>query len=167
MTEEHRCTTDGKPPINPLDASVPTNEKRADGQFKAHWVLCAEERAKGFVRPVREKYVHVGIPGPQFPTRELTAEEQERFGGNGYISFEPYPEGYKGSSTGRFWTQAELDKIDKGCGVETRMPYACAETYAREPGYYGSTFCCGCHKYLPVGARGEFVWPDTNERVGT
>ena len=165
MSEDHRCTTDGKPPVNPLDASVPTNEKRPDGQFKAHWVLCAEERAKGFVRPIREKYVHVGIPAPKFPTRDLTAEEAERYAKTGYVKFEPYPEG--GSTTGRFWTQKELDSIDKGCGVVTRMPYACAETYAREPGYYGSTFCCGCGAYLKVGERGEFVWDGTSERVGT
>jgi hypothetical protein len=47
------------------------------------------------------------------------------------------------------------------------MPHACAETYARQPGYYGSTFCCGCGIYLKVGADGEFVWSGTSERVGT
>lgn len=42
-----------------------------------------------------------------------------------------------------------------------------AEAFAANPGYYGSTFCCGCGKYLPVGKRGEFVWDGTDERVGT
>jgi hypothetical protein len=48
----------------------------------------------------------------------------------------------------------------------TKMPHQIAETYAADPGYYGSTFCCGCHAYLPVGKRGEFVWDGTDERVG-
>lgn len=81
--------------------------------------------------------------------------------------FEPYPEGYRGSATGRFWTQEQLDKVGKGCGTVTQMPQAIAETYAANPGYYGSTFCCGCGTYLPVGSTGEFVWDGTNERVGT
>lgn len=164
-----RCTVSGKPAVNPDDAPVPNSAKRPDGQNIDHWVLCAEERAKGFIRPLRTSYVHIGIPGPKFPLRDLTAEEQRFNEGHDevYVKFEPYPEGYRGSSRGRFWTQAELDKVGKGCGTLTRMPMACAETYARQPGYYGSTFCCGCGTYLPVGERGEFVWPDTEERVGT
>lgn len=55
----------------------------------------------------------------------------------------------------------------KGCGVVTSMPQAIAETYAANPGYYGRTFCCGCHDYFKVGAEGEFVWDGTNDRVGT
>jgi hypothetical protein len=47
------------------------------------------------------------------------------------------------------------------------MPKQIAETYAANPSYYGSTFCCGCGKYLPVGRDGEFVWDGTNDRVGT
>lgn len=59
------------------------------------------------------------------------------------------------------------------CGVETHMGQAIAETYARDPFFYGSTFCAGCGGYFPVGANGEFVWGDQNEhdpkaeRVGT
>lgn len=34
---------------------------------------------------------------------------------------------------------------------------ALAETYAREPGFYGSTYCCSCRMHRPVGAGGEFV----------
>jgi hypothetical protein len=44
------------------------------------------------------------------------------------------------------------------------MGPAIAETYAREPKYYGSTFCCGCRTHLPVA---EFLWDGTNERVGS
>jgi len=53
------------------------------------------------------------------------------------------------------------------CGSITIMPLACAETYAREPTYYGSTFCCHCGDYFPVGSLGEFVWEGTDEKVGT
>ena len=162
-----RCTVHKQRAENSDDASVPTNEKLPDGQFADHWVLCEEERKKGFVRPLRKKYVHVGTPGPKFTLRDLTDEEKQRWAGEGYVKFEPYPDGYRGSATGSLWTQERLDKVGKGCGTVTGMPMACAETYARQPGYYGSTFCCGCGTYLPVGADGEFVWDGTDERVGT
>jgi hypothetical protein len=160
-----RETASGNAAVNPEDAPVPNSEKRADGQHVDHWVLSEEERAKGFVRPVRLSYVHVGPPGPKFELRELTDEEKERY--PGYGKYEQYPEGYRGSAIGRFWTKEQLDAIGKGCGTKTSMPRAIAETYAAQPGYYGSTFCCGCGKYLPVGRDGEFVWDGTTERVGT
>jgi hypothetical protein len=47
------------------------------------------------------------------------------------------------------------------------MAQEIAETYARQPGFYGATFCCGCGKHLPVGRDGEFVWDGTDEKVGT
>lgn len=163
-----RCTVSGQPADPNAHSGAPTDEKRPDGQYKDHYVLCETERAKGFVRPVRIKYQHVGPPGPQFPLRDLSPEEQQRWGEYGYVKFEPYPEGHNGSSTGRFWTQEQIDKVGRGCGTVTSMPQSCAETYAREPGYYGSTFCCGCGAYLPVGRRGEFIWVDgSGERVGT
>jgi len=140
-------------------------------QNKCYLVLSEEERAKGFVRPVRRGYLHVGIAGPKFPIRDLTAEEQ-RFNEfsapeHVFVKFEPYPEGHEGSATGRFWTQKQLDSVGKGCGTLTTMSRPLAETYAREPGFYGSTYCCGCSMHRPVGADGEFVWDGTDERVGT
>lgn len=36
-------------------------ELKPNGQQKGYVVLSAEERGKGFVRPVRYRYVHVGI----------------------------------------------------------------------------------------------------------
>src|ERR1700693_1093889 len=42
------------------------------------------------------------------------------------------------------------------CGGDTRMPSACAATYAADPHYYGSTFCCHCGGYFPVWEAGEF-----------
>jgi len=52
------------------------------------------------------------------------------------------------------------------CGTETTMSLAIAETYARQPGFYGSTYCVACGKHRPVGANGEFVWDD-GSKVGT
>ncbi len=86
-------------------------ELKADGQQKQYAVLSAEERAKGFVRPVRDSYIH------------------------------------------------------KVCGVKTTMGPAIAETYARDPKFYGSTFCTGCRTHLPVS---QFTWDDgTTEIVGS
>ncbi len=47
-----------------------------------------------------------------------------------------------------------------GCGTVTTMAQALAETYARDPSFYGATYCAGCRTHLPVGAYGEFVWTD-------
>lgn len=162
-----RCSVSGEMPVNPDDAPVPNSERRSDGQHIDHWVMCPGEIIKaGFKRPVRDSYIHVGIPGPTFPLRDLTPEERERWGDD-FAKYEPYPKGDKGSALGHLWSQADLDKIDKGCGVKTSMPRAIAETYAANPGYYGSTFCCGCGGYFKVGAEGEFVWAGTKDRVGT
>lgn len=83
------------------------------GKQRGYAVLSEEERAKGFVRPVRRTYLH---------------------------------------ST---------------CGQTTRMATAIAETYAREPHFYGATFCCECRSHFPVGEAGEFTWEGTEEKVGT
>ena len=53
----------------------------------------------------------------------------------------------------------------KECGIVTRMGQAIAETYARDPKFYGSTFCIGCKNYFPVS---EFKWEDAlGETVGS
>lgn len=159
-----RCTVKGR--LVPDRPGAPTEEKLPDGQHADHFVMCPEERAKGFVEPVRHKYQHVGRPGPRFPLVDLTEAQRVLYADEGYAKYEPYPESER-PACGRFWTQAALDSVGKGCGTVTSMPTAIAETYAREPGYYGSTFCCGCGKYLPVGRDGEFVWDGTDQRVGT
>ena len=79
---------------------------------EAYLVLSEEERAKGFVRPVRTSYRH------------LT------------------------------------------CGSVTTMGVGIAETYARQPTFYGATFCVQCSMHRPVGPDGEFVWLD-GSKVGT
>lgn len=58
QNEPNKCLADGSPvtadhrEINP-----------ATGMQKAYVVLTAEERAKGFVRPVRRDYVHEKCDG--------------------------------------------------------------------------------------------------------
>ena len=79
-------------------------------QHDTYLVLGEEERAKGFVRPVRCAYVH------------------------------------------------------KTCVSETKMGAALAETYARDPTFYGATYCCACRAHFPVS---EFLWSDTDETVGS
>jgi hypothetical protein len=138
--------------------------KRYDGQYSRYAVLPAEERAKGFVRPVRHSYVHVGLAAPVNPLRDLTEEEKKRYAAYEYVKYEEYANREVDNIVGRFWTQTDLNKINGGCGVLTIMADALAETWATDPSYYGQTMCCGCHKHLPVQ---EFVWSGTNERLGS
>jgi hypothetical protein len=84
------------------------------GMNEAYLVLSDAERAKGFVRPYRDSYLHTK------------------------------------------------------CGVVTRMGQAIAETYARQPSFYGATYCVKCQTHLPVGEAGEFIWDDgSGQKVGT
>lgn len=145
-------------------------DTEAGPQNEAYLILSDEERAQGFVRPVRRSYRHVGIAAPRYPLRDLTEDERETYAGAGYVKYEEYPAGQL--ALGRFWTQADLDRANKACGDTTRMAEAIAETYARQPAFYGATYCCTCQMHLPVGAQGEFVWlnpdgSDSGERVGT
>lgn len=104
-------TASGTPPVRGREtAFTPTGEvDPRTGQYKDHWVLSEEERAKGFVRPLRHSYRHTRCKGV--------------------------------TSMG--------DKI--------------AETFARDPQFYSSTFCHQCRDYYPVG---EFVWEGSEEVVG-
>ena len=120
MDEDKRqktCTTDGKPPRQGYENSSAPAPKATNGQHEAYWILCEDERKKGFIRPVRQKYYHIK------------------------------------------------------CKTETTMAIALAETYARDPKYYGATFCYQCGNHFPVGEYGEFFWIDkgeiTTEKVGT
>ncbi len=146
-----------------LTDNVPEGRKHTDlkpnGQQIAYVVLSEEERAKGFVRPVRRSYVHKGLR-PTYPTRELTAEEHERYDQFGYELFEAYPES-DSPVTGKFWTGKMLRD---GCGGITRMGLDLAETYARDPKFYSGTFCVDCGAHFPIE---EFVWDGTDERVGS
>ena len=82
-------------------------------QAQSYLVLSKEERAQGFVRPLRLSYIH------------------------------------------------------ESCGAVTTMARSIAETYAREPGFYGATYCTTCQMHRPVGPDGEFVWDGDGSKVGT
>ncbi len=85
-------------------------DEEPTAQHAAYLVLSEEERAKGFVRPVRRSYRH------------------------------------------------------EKCGGATTMSQGIAETYARDPKFYGATFCVSCSKHLPVG---EFAWTNDGPPVGS
>lgn len=125
MTEPKLCTTSGDPV-----EKVRAEQTEATGQHKSYIVLCADERAKGFVRPYRDSYKHVG------PTTQLVDD-----------------------------ADAPSHVVRSGgCGTVTRMGVALSETYARDPKFYGATFCVGCNKHLPVN---EFVWTADGAEVGS
>lgn len=117
--------TDGSP-VTPDHCDLKEN-----GQQKGYVVLSAEERAKGFVRPVRHTYTHLGKMTDVLGEDGKTVVITRRVG---------------------------------GCGGDTTMSVAIAETYARDPYFYSGTFCCNCGIHLPLD---EFVWKGTDEEVGS
>lgn len=123
--EPKMCTTSGRP----VDV-VRAEQTESTGQHQDYIVLCPDERAKGFVRPFRNKYIHVGVGG-----HEIDPNDMSKHGRTG-----------------------------NACGAETSMGNALSETYARDPKFYGATFCVGCNKHLPVS---EFVWAKDGEVVGS
>lgn len=50
------------------------------------------------------------------------------------------------------------------CGEITVMSIPIAETYARDPKFYGATYCTTCRMHKPVS---EFTWVGTAEAVGS
>ena len=50
------------------------------------------------------------------------------------------------------------------CGAETVMGRELSETYARNPGFYGATYCVYCRKHRPVS---EFTWSLDGKAVGS
>lgn len=130
---------------------------RGGPQHEAYLILSDEERAKGFVRPLRRMYIHVG-KRPKHPLRDLTPGEKEQYSKFGYIKFEKYPES-ESPVTGRFWTHEDLN----ACGKNTTMALPLCETYARQPDFYGATFCAHCRKHLPVS---EFRWLEADGSLG-
>lgn len=122
---------------------------RADGQNEAYLVLSEEERAKGFVRPYRDSYKHVGRTVCRKPS-EIENETWLCVG-------EP---GHEGECT----AFSKPGNLRPGCRAVTSMGRALSETYARDPKFYGATFCIGCGTHLPVG---EFTWTADGQVVGS
>jgi hypothetical protein len=162
---------------NKNDPRLKEGQKNETGQHEIYLVLSEEERAKGFLRPVRDSYVHVGRKQRGLEIHEILSEEDKK------EMKEKYPEDKRdyvailtvmkkedGSFLGgSYVTQEELDSwksgtLIDGCGTVTIMGRELAETYACFPNFYSATYCCGCGKHLPVE---EFVWEGTNEIVGS
>ncbi len=145
---------------------------KSNGQNEAYIILSDDERGKGFVRPVRDSYVHVGkkidkskmIPVDEYwgdDFEEYNEERRRRFKEDwGYAYFVENVD-KTSSVVGSYIKESDLKK---GCGSLTKMSRELAETYARDPKFYGATFCCGCGKHHPVN---EFVWDGTDELVGS
>jgi hypothetical protein len=134
-------------------------------QSAVYLVLSEDEIAKGFTRPYRDEYKHVGSR-PTYSLRDLTEEEIDLWvtpddGDETFVKFEQYPD-IKNPSTGRFWTRGELEK--PACNAVTSMARQLSETYAVNPKFYGSTYCVGCSMHRPVG---EFIWVADGETVGS
>lgn len=70
------CTTSGR------DAeTVRAEQKESTGQHKDYIVLCPDERAKGFVRPYRDRYIHVGDGGSKANRTYGACGTETRMGG--------------------------------------------------------------------------------------
>jgi hypothetical protein len=112
---------------------------------------------------MNDERTHVGERDPEIPPTNPTPTNRAvgdgQMAGHWVLSEEDRTKGYV--------RPVRVSYRHNVCGVVTMMPLACAQTYAVNPRYYGSTWCCGCRAYLPVGEHGEFVWDGTAEKVGT
>lgn len=136
------------------------HEAQENGQNKTYLILSDEEKAKGFVRPVRVSYKHVGKDIDITNMEELSQEDIDSGKGEIYVGYVRYNDP-DSPLVGRYVRHEDLKK---GCGSITTMNQQIAETYARDPQFYGSTFCVGCNAHIVVE---EFVWVGTNEKVGS
>lgn len=59
------CLTDGSP------VTPDHRELKENGQQKGYVVLCPDERAKGYVRPYRDSYIHKTCGGLTTMSREI------------------------------------------------------------------------------------------------
>ena len=63
------------------------------------------------------------------------------------------------------WVRPYRDRyIHDKCQTETTMGRALSETYAKDPHFYGATYCVNCQMHRPVS---EFRWSKDNQRVGS
>jgi len=86
------------------------------------------------------------LDGPPVPQAEvyLVLSEEER--GKGFVR--PYRNSY----------------VHDYCGVVTTMSQSISETYARDPKFYGATYCVNCRVHRPVV---EFHWDNDGQQVGS
>jgi hypothetical protein len=155
MVDKPRTTLSDGTQVYPEHRNLKPN-----GQQEGYIVLAEEERAKGFVRPVRRIYVH--------KDRDYCAKHRET-GLTDCYDFCTKRKGHAGEC-GDWRTMTDraagVYRVPC-CGTATTMGQTLAETYARDPYFYSGTFCCGCGTHFPVGPEGEFVWDGTSAKVGT
>lgn len=53
------------------------------------------------------------------------------------------------------------------CLTLTEMHEKMAATLARDPSFYKALFCARCRGHFKIGAEGEFLWHNSDQRVGT
>jgi len=151
------------------------NTPKGEGQQnECYLILSEEERAKGFIRPYRNRYIHVGKNVSahwKSIHRMVDEEEKQEEGMEKYVAIMTVLTKEDGSfQGGSYVTQEELDawkngKRIGGCGGKTIMAREIGESYARNPSFYGSTWCMNCQKHIHVG---EFIWDDgSGETVGS
>lgn len=63
-----------------------------------------------------------------------------------------------------FVRPVRLSYQHQACRSVTTMSTDLAETYARDPFFYGATYCCFCRMHRPVG---EFTWDASTDLVGS
>jgi hypothetical protein len=54
--------------------------------------------------------------------------------------------------------------VHRTCNQPTRMGQALAETWAKDPQFYGATLCVHCQMHRPVS---EFTWMDDGTVLGS
>lgn len=160
-----KCTLSGRPV-----EEVRAEQTEEFGQHKDYIVLCPDERAKGFIRPYRDKYIHAGRLVKRHKDGRLygrlISRKEEGFPFDASrkedVAYVDY-HGMDVSAHGRYIEKQEFDAIISrkthfgGCGALTRMGKELSETWARDLKFYSHTFCFSCNKHLPVQ---EFVWED-------
>ena len=90
-------------------------------------------------------------PGPQNEVYLVLSEEERA---KGFVR--PYRDTY-------YHVDCPVPGIIPGHAVTT-MGRALSETYARDPKFYGATYCCQCRMHRPVA---EFRWSVDDQVVGS
>ena len=75
---------------DPKDPKLKEGQKNETGQHEIYLVLSEEERDKGFVRPVRDSYVHVGRYRNYAGIDKMLTEDEQKEMMKEYPHPEPY-----------------------------------------------------------------------------
>jgi len=121
------------------DPKLKEGQQNETGQHDIYLILSEEERAKGFVRPLRFSYIHVGRSLKAFKGIYKMLDENERKKYPKYVAIMTVLTNEDGSfKGGTYVTQEEFnawknEELIGGCNTVTTMSRPLAETYARDP----------------------------------